>query len=137
MTPATEQQREWLFLRAAILVVSVLLALELVGTVADTGLNNPSPSALALTTKCLRNEKSLAVETGAVDQIGKTADGGVARTRIEGNRVTVVISASDKKAERIADYYDAVNGGPEDAIELRGHVVYVWQFSPSPTQRQP
>ena len=47
---------------------------------------NPSPSAVALTVKCLRNEKGLPVETGAIDPIGKTADGGVARTRIEGNR---------------------------------------------------
>ena len=136
MIEASEHQRqEWPFLRVSLLVVSAFLLLELVGTEVDRRIN-PSPSSLALTTKCLRNEKRLAVETGAIDPLGKTADGGVARTRVEGNEVTIVISSSEAKARKIAGYYSAVSGGPEDAIQLWKHDVFVWKGSPSPTQQQ-
>ena len=135
MTEASEQLREWSFLRGALVVVSVLLLVELVGTLVDRRLN-PAPSALARTVKCLQNEKGLAVETGAIDPIGKTADGGVARTRIETNGITIVISSSATKAKKIAGYYAAVNGGEEDAIQLWKHDVLVWERPPSPTQQQ-
>jgi len=135
MTEACEQLREWPFLRGALVVVSILLLAELVGTLVDRRLS-PAPSALALTVKCLQNEKGLAVETGAIDPIGKTADGGVVRTRIETNSVTIVISSSATKAKKIAGYYAAVNPGPEDAIQLWNHDVLVWERSPSPTQQQ-
>jgi len=135
MTEASEQLREWPFLRAALVAVAALLLVELVGTAVDRHLN-PTPSALARTVKCLRNEKGLPVETGALDPIGKTADGGVARTRIETNGITIVISSNTSKAKKLAGYYETVNGGPTDAIGLWGHDVFVWERSPSPTQKQ-
>jgi hypothetical protein len=135
MTRVGEQQREWPFLRASLVAVSALLLLELVGTAVDKRLN-PAPSALARTVKCLRNEKGLAVEIGALDPIGKTADGGVVRTLVETNSVTIVISSSDTKAKKLGGYYLAVNSGPEASIQLWKHDVFVWERPPSPTQKQ-
>lgn len=135
MISATEQQREWPFLRMTLLAVLALLGLQLLGTVVDKRIH-PAPTALDLTAKCLRNEKRLAVDIGATDPIAKTADGGALHTRVERNGVTIVTSSSDEKAKRIAGYYATVNPGPEDVVELKGHVVYVWEFSPLLTQRQ-
>ena len=135
MSTVSEYQRDWPFLKGALIVVFSLLVLEVGGTIADRHFN-PGPTALETTVKCLRNEKQLDVEEGATDPIARTADRGVVRTRIEGNGFTIILSSSDSKAERIAANYSAVSAGPADAVEQRGHVVYVWEGSPSPTQRQ-
>ncbi len=127
--------REWPYVRAALLVMAALVVIQLVGTVVDKKLN-PAPSVLALTVKCLTDEKSLPVETGATDPIGRTAKGGVAKTRIEGNGVSIVIASDNESAQKIAGYYDAVSDLPASAIDLHGHVVYVWERASSPTQRQ-
>ena len=59
-----------------------------------------------------------------------------ARRKIEGNAVTILISSSDGRAQRLASEYRNVGGGPANAIDHRGHVVYVWELASSPTQRQ-
>ena len=135
-TSMTEQRsREWPFVRAGILATAVVLAFVVVGTEIEKRLH-PGASALTTTAKCLRNEKGLTLAVGAVDPIGKSADRGVIRTRIEDSGVTIVILSSDKRAEKIAGFYAAVNPGAADAVARRGHVVYVWEGSPTPTQRQ-
>ena len=126
---------EWRVLRIALLVVVALVLVEVAGTAVDRRLN-PGPSSLDQTEKCLVNEKGLPVERGAIDPLAKTADGGVLRTRIEGNAVTILISSSDGRAQRLASEYRNVGGGPANAIDHRGHVVYVWELASSPTQRQ-
>ena len=55
---------------------------------------------------------------------------------IETNPVTVSVSSTTERAERIVASYRAVGGDLGPRVELRGRTVYLWERPPSPTQRQ-
>jgi hypothetical protein len=129
---------EWRYLRAACVVVSVLVVAELVGWI----VYRSSPhglTALELTERCLRREKLLPIESIGADPIASGARGGALATRVEGNGVHVAIARSDEEAAELADAYLRTAGRKiRLRLEVRGHVVYVWEAprEPSPTQRQ-
>ena len=129
---------EWRYLRAACVLVVVLVVAQLIGWLVYRSVHD-EPSALELTEKCLRREKLLAVEPVASDSIASRARGGALATRVEGNGVQVAIARSDDEAEELAAAFLETEGRNIEArLEVRGHVVYVWEAAqePSPTQRQ-
>ncbi len=129
---------EWRYLRAACVLVAVLVVAQLTGWLVYRSVHD-EPSALELTEKCLRREKLLPIEPVAPDSIASTARGGALATRVEGNGVQVVIATSDDEAEDLAAAFLETEGRNIEArLEVRGRVVYVWEAAqePSPTQRQ-
>lgn len=128
---------EWRYLRAACVVVVVLVAAELTGWVVYRSVHD-DPTALELTEKCLRREKLLTIESLSGDEIARTARGGTLATRVEGNGVQVVIAKSDGEAAQLADAYLKTGRKIRLRLDRRGHVLYVWEMPrvPSPTQRQ-
>lgn len=128
---------EWRYLRAACVVVVVLVAAELTGWVVYRSVHD-DPTALELTEKCLRREKLLTIESLSGDEIARTARGGTLATRVEGNGVQVVIAKSDEEAARLADAYLQTGRKIRLRLDVRGRVLYVWEMPrvPSPTQRQ-
>ena len=128
---------EWRYLRAACVVVLVLVAAELTGWAVYRSVHD-EPTALELTEKCLRREKLLPIESLSGDEIARTARGGTLGTRVEGNGVQVVIAKSDEEAAQLADAYLETGRRIRLRLDVRGHVLYVWELPrvPSPTQRQ-
>ena len=128
---------EWRYLRAACVVVLVLVAAELTGWAVYRSVHD-EPTALELTEKCLRREKLLPIESLSGDEIGMAARGGTLATRVEGNGVQVVIAKSDEEAAQLADAYLGTGRRIRLRLDVRGHVLYVWELPrvPSPTQRQ-
>ena len=128
---------EWRYLRAACVVVVVLVAAELTGWGVYRSVHD-EPTALELTEKCLRREKLLPIESLSGDEIAMAARGGTLATRVEGNGVQVVIAKSDEEAAQLADAYLETGRRIRLRLDVRGHVLYVWELPrvPSPTQRQ-
>ena len=85
--------------------------------------------------RCLTDEKGATIRTTR-DSIARSADLGALDTVIETNGVTVSVSSTRERAERIVAGYRAVGGELGPRVELRGRTVYLWERSPSPTQRQ-
>jgi hypothetical protein len=128
---------EWRYLRAACVAVVVLVAAELTGWLVYRSVHD-EPTALELTEKCLRREKLLTIESMSGDEIAMTARGGTLATRVEGNGVQVVIAKSDEEAAQLADAFLKTGRKIRLRLDVRGHVLYVWEMprAPSPTQRQ-
>jgi hypothetical protein len=127
---------EWRYLRAACVVVAVIVVAELGGWLAYRSVHH-GPTALALTEKCLRREKLLTIESLGGDTIAATATGGAIATRVEGNGVHVAIAGSDSEAADLANEY-LHTAGRQIAMRLdvHGHVVYVWEAPRPPTASQ-
>ena len=120
-------------LRGGFAVVALLVVAALVGWGIQTAVwEDP---AFEKTQRCLVNEKGAAVEPSR-DPIARSAELGALDTVIETNRVTVSVAGSTEGAERIAAAYRSVGGELGERLELRGRTVYLWERSPSPTQRQ-
>ena len=128
---------EWRYLRAACAFVAVLVVAELVGWAVYRSVHH-GPTALEFTEKCLRREKLLPIESLTGDPIARTARGGTLATRVEGNGVQVVIATSDDEAARLEAAYLRTGRKIRLRLDVRGHVLYVWEMPqvPSPTQRQ-
>jgi hypothetical protein len=129
----SDAHTEWAYLRGGLLAVAALLAAALVVWGIETV--RYVDRAFAETTRCLRDEKGAAIEPTR-DPIALSAELGALDTLIETNRVTVSVSSSPAGAERIAAAYRSVGGDLGPRLELRGRTVYLWERSPSPTQRQ-
>ena len=129
---------EWRYLRVAFVLVLALVVAEAVGWLVYRSVHH-APTAISLTEKCLRREKLLPIESIEGDAIALRARGGALATRVEGNGVHVAIAKSDEEAAELADAYLETAGRKIGIrLEVRGHVVYVWELArvPSPTQRQ-
>jgi hypothetical protein len=128
---------EWRYLRAACVVVVVLVAAELAGWLVYRSVHD-GPTALELTEKCLRREKLLPIESHTGDELARSARGGTLATRVEGNGVQVVIATSDDEARRLEAAYLLTGRKIRLRLDVRGRVLYVWELPevPSPTQRQ-
>lgn len=127
--------REWRVLRAAMAVLAVLIAADLVAWEVRE-LTIYRPTRLELSLRCLRNEKGVLVVTPAGSPIADSARAGSLRTRIEGNGVTVALAATAAEARKLQRDYRSVAGGLAGRLERRGLVVYLWEGVASPTQRQ-
>jgi hypothetical protein len=129
---------EWRYLRAACVVVAVIVVAEITGWLVYRSVHH-GPTPLELTAKCLRREKLLPVESAGDDPIAATASGGALATRVEGNGVHVAIATSDREAAELANAYLHTQGRRiELRLDVRGRVVYVWEAPtrPTVTQRQ-
>lgn len=124
---------EWVFLRAGLFAVAVLVLGALVGWGAST-VTYDDP-AFQKMSKCLVNEKGATLETPR-DPIASSAELGALRTVVETNGVTAAVAGNASKARRIADAYRSVGGDLGERVELRGRTVYLWDRPPSPTQQQ-
>jgi hypothetical protein len=124
---------EWRFLRAGFAAVGVLVVAALVGWAVQTA--RYEDTGFAQLRRCLVEEKGAPV-TQTRDPIARSAELGALDTVIETNRVTVSVAGDEQGAERIASNYRAVADDLGDRLELRGRTVYLWERSPSPTQRQ-
>jgi hypothetical protein len=121
-------------------VLGLAVAVGLVGVQAAIGAGHrifdPDPSARTIATRCLVDEKGLAVETSPRDPIAGSASGGRISTVVEGNPLTLVFTDSRDEAAHIAGLYERVAGELGSRLELRGHVVHVWSGDPTSVQRQ-
>jgi len=127
---------EWRYLRAACVVVAVLVLVQIGGWLAYRSVHH-GPTPLALTEKCLRREKLLPVEPVTGDPIAESARGGALATRVEGNGVVLLIAKSDREATELADAYRRTAGRQIDLrLDVHGRVVYVWEAPSRPTASQ-
>jgi hypothetical protein len=129
---------EWRYLRAGCAVVVVLVVAELAGWLVHRSVRT-EPTALEQTERCLRREKLLPIESIEGDAIADTAGGGALATRVAGNGVRVVIAKSDEEAARLVATYLRTEGRQIGIrLDVRGHVVYVWEAvrPPHSTERQ-
>lgn len=129
-----ERASEWAYVRAGLVLAVLLVVGWTLGWLVDDSMRD-EPTALELTVRCLENEKGLPVILDVRDPIARSAGRGALSTTVEGNPVTVVIGSSSDDAARVERAYRAV-GDVEGRIEQRGHIVYVFERPPSPTQRQ-
>lgn len=97
-------------------------------------LGHDDPTELALTRRCLEQEKGLAVQP-ANDPVAATASGGALATVVEGNAVTIGVGRSEAEVERLRAAYAATDD-PGTRLDLHGRYVALWHREPSPTQRQ-
>ncbi len=124
---------DWAFLRAGLVAVGLLVVAALVGWGVETA--RYEDRGFQELTRCLNNEKGASI--GATrDPVARSADLGALDTVIETNGVTVSVSSTPERAERIVSSYRAVGGELGPRLELRGRTVYLWERPPSPTQRQ-
>jgi hypothetical protein len=89
-----------------------------------------------LMVRCLENEKGLGHTEPSGDLVAATADLGALATIVETNPVTIAVSSSEDRAERVAERYRAVGGDLTGRLEVRSTSVYLWERPASPTQRQ-
>jgi hypothetical protein len=125
---------EWVYLRWALVAVGVVLVAWVVGWGIHAAVTEESTTYDRLV-RCLRNEKG-ATLTQPRDPVARSADLGSVRTTIETNGVTVSVSSSPERAERVVAAYRAVAGDLEGRLEQRDTAVYLWDRPASPTQRQ-
>ena len=124
---------DWVFLRAGLVAVGVLVVAALVGWAAQTArYEDPGYRELR---RCLVEEKGARVSETR-DPIALSAELGALDTVIETNPVTVAVADDEREAERLLRSYRAVAGDLGPRLELRGRTVYLWGRPPSPTQRQ-
>jgi uncharacterized membrane-anchored protein len=127
--------QEWVFLRAALVVVAVVAVVDVaVWKVRD--LTVDKPSRLELTVRCLRDEKGVTPVVPAADPLATSAGDGSLQVTIEGNGVTVALASSVEQAMKIVRDYRALASGLEGRLERRDRAVYLWLNVSSPTQRQ-
>ena len=124
---------EWIFLRAGLVAVGVLIVAALLGWAVKTA--RYEDRGFEELSRCLVEEKGVTI-TATPDPIASTADLGALDTVIETNPVTVSVSSTAEKAERIVALYKEVGGDLGTRVELRGRTVYLFEAPPSPTQRQ-
>lgn len=124
---------EWSYLRGGLVAVVVLAAAAVVAWRIEAALYEDRGFLEAR--RCLVEEKGVPI-TPTRDAIARSADLGALDTVIETNHVTVSVSSTTKRAERIVTSYRAVGGELGTRLELRGRTVYLWERPPSPTQRQ-
>lgn len=124
---------DWAFLRAGVVAVGLLIVAALVGWAVETA--RFEDQGFRELTRCLAEEKRATITTTR-DSIARSADLGALDTVIETNPVTVSVSSTTGRAERIVAEYRAVGAKLGPRVELRGRTVYFWRRPPSPTQRQ-
>ena len=126
--------RDWIFLRAGLAAVGLLIVAALAGWAVETA--RYEDRGFQELMRCLDEEKGVPTDPTR-DPIARSADLGALDTVIEGNPVTVSVSSTLERANRIASAYRAVGGddlGPR--VELRGRTVYLWEAAPSGEQRE-
>lgn len=127
---------EWRYLRAACVIVGVIVLVELGGWLVYRSVHH-GPTALELTEKCLRREKLLTIESLDGDTIAESARGGALATRVEGNGVHLAIATSDSEAAELAKEYLRTTGRQIDLrLDVHGRVLYVWEAPQRPTASQ-
>lgn len=127
---------EWRYLRAACVIVGVIVLVELGGWLVYRSVHH-GPTALELTEKCLRREKLLTIESLDGDTIAESARGGALATRVEGNGVHLAIATSDSEAAELAKEYLRTAGRQIDLrLDVHGRVLYVWEAPQRPTASQ-
>lgn len=127
---------EWRYLRAACVIVGVIVVVELGGWLVYRSVHH-GPTALELTEKCLRREKLLTIESLDGDTIAESARGGALATRVDGNGVHLAIATSDSEAAELANEYLRTAGRQIDLrIDIHGRVLYVWEAPQRPTASQ-
>lgn len=124
---------DWVFLRAGLTAVAVLVVAALVGWAVESA--RYEDRGFEQLRRCLIDWKGATV-TPTRDPIARSADLGALDTAIETNPVTVSVSSTPERAERIVANYRAVGGVLGARLELRGRTVYLWEREPSPTQLQ-
>ena len=124
---------DWAFLRFGLAAVAVLIVAALVGWAVESV--RYEDRGFQELRRCLVDEKGAAV-AATRDPIARSADLGALDTVIETNPVTVSVSSTAEKAERIVALYKEVGGDLGTRVELRGRTVYLFEAPPSPTQRQ-
>ena len=127
------RNEEWPFVRAGLLGVAALGAAALVAWAVET--TRYEDHGYELLERCLVNEKKAILEEPR-DPIARSAELGTLRTVIETNGVTVSVAGSTEDALELMAAYRSVAGELGPRLELRGRTVYLWDRSPSSSQRQ-
>ena len=124
---------DWVFLRAGLVAVGVLVVAALVGWAAQTArYEDPGYDKLR---RCLVEEKGARVAETR-DPVARSAELGALDTVIETNPVTIAVADDEKEPSGSSPTTESVAGNLGPRLELRGRTVYLWQRPPSPTQRQ-
>jgi len=127
-------ERRWVAIGAVVAVS--LFAVQVVAGLVREAVSD-EPSYLEKVETCLI-ERDRPIERVVGDVVALSAERGALRTNAEGNPVTVALGGSEKDAERVYAAYAAV--APTEVVrkrlERRRKVVLLWEFDPSPTQRQ-
>ncbi len=127
---------EWKYLRGALVVVAAVAAAATGGWVVSAAVHDETGSYdLERMRICLVFEKNASLQPTR-DLIALSADLGAFRTSIEANGVTVSVSSSRERAERIVAAYRSVGGDLKGRLESRKTTVYLWDGPAERTQRQ-
>ena len=124
---------DWVFLRAGLAAVAVLIVAALVGWAVESA--RYEDRGFEQLRRCLIDWKGVTVRPTR-DPIARSAELGAFETVIETNPVTVSVARNEEEAERIGANYRAVGGALGTRLELRGRTVFLWAREPSPTQHQ-
>ena len=124
---------DWVFLRAGLAAVAVLIVAALVGWVVESA--RYEDRGYEQLRRCLIDWKGATV-TSTRDPIARSAELGAFETVIETNGITVSVARNREEAEEIVAHYRAVGGELGTRLELRGRLVFLWEREPSPTQLQ-
>lgn len=127
-------ERRWVAI--GVLVAASLLAVQVAAGLVRVTVS-PEPSYLEKLETCLL-ERERPFERDVQDPIASSAERGALRTNAEGNPVTVALGSSEKDAERVYQAYVMVASRDvvETRLERHRKVVLLWDFEPSPSQRE-
>ena len=129
----TRTERRWLL--AGIVAIAIVVLAQFLGGIVRTAVS-PGPSALERVQTCL-TERATPFQAVAGDPVAQSAGHGALRTAVEGNAVTLALGRSESDARRMYDDYSGVMT-PDTArarLDLHGRVVFVWDASPTQSQR--
>jgi hypothetical protein len=134
-TVDAERRSEWPYVKGGAAAVALLVVVMLVGWGIYSAVDEDMDQ-FELMVRCLENEKGLGHTEPSGDLVATTADLGALATIVETNPVTIAVSSSEDRAERVAERYRAVGGDLTGRLEVRSTSVYLWERPASPTQRQ-
>jgi hypothetical protein len=135
VTRADSREGELRFAVFGMICCALLVAGTLAGWGLYSWLHHGTPR-IELTIRCLTRERGLTIVSGEHDSLAESASGGWIATTVEGSRVHISLTGSEKEAARIAAGYRTVSDIVPGQLEQRGNHVYLWDGPASPTQRQ-
>jgi hypothetical protein len=127
-----EVERRYVLI-ALVSVIAVIAVLAGVDLVRDAMAERPS--RIALTRRCLEDERLYAVyELPLTSVLAGVGQGGLRTIAEDFNEVEVLIADSEEQAARLAR--EAGRHPRFEFVERRFDILYAWKYPPSPTQRQ-
>lgn len=117
------------------LIVAALAAAAVILTGTAYSLLHPAPSRIADVTRCLRDEKHLAILSPLGDAVAASARAGNVATQVESNGVTISLARTTDEAHRMLAAYGSY-GIPSDRLTIQDRLVALWQRPPTTSQLQ-